>query len=259
MAFVNNCVQAPEPVILENELYGPEPYDLNFVFPIPPELSTNKLRLIPFIPRVHAAAYLTGTRGHESMFKYMSVALEYPADLLRFVERHRRDKNDFMFAAIDTTRPDSNHPEWEGSLAGLFGLLETDKTSLVAEIGPAIVLPAFQRTHVSSHAVGLLLKYILELPPSGLGFRKVKWAAPPINAASNNLAKRMGFKLEGVLRWKCVLPVVEGYQKVGKEARAGDAGNGLLGRDTSNEWAFCWDDWEEGGRGLVERAFARVA
>jgi hypothetical protein len=69
----------------------------------------------------------------------------------------------------------------------------------------------------------------------------------------------MGFKLEGVLRWKCVLPVVEGYQKVGKEARAGDAGNGLLGRDTSNEWAFCWDDWEEGGRGLVERAFARVA
>ena len=56
-----------------------------------------------------------------------------------------------------------------------------------------------------------------------------------------------------------MLPVVEGYQKAGKEARAGDAGNGLLGRDTSNEWALCWDDWEEGGRELVERAFARVA
>ena len=227
-------------------------------FQSPPELFTNKLRLIPFIPRVHAAAYLDGIRGHESMFKHMPFALEHPADLLRFVEKCRRDKNDFLFAAIDTTRPDSNHPEWEGSLAGLFGLLDTDKTRLVTEIGPATVLPSFQRTHVGSHAVGLLLKYILELPPSGLGFRKVKWVASPINAASSNLAKRMGFKLEGVLRWKYVLPVVEGYQKLGKEARVGDAGNALLGQD-SNEWALCWDDWEESGRALVERAFARVA
>ena len=54
-----------------------------------------------------------------------------------------------------------------------------------------------------------------------------------------------------------MLPVVEGYQKLGKEARADDAGNSLLGRD-SNEWALCWDDWEESGRELVERAFARV-
>ena len=123
MAFVNNYVQAPEPVILENELYGPEPYDVNFVFPIPLELSTNKLRLIPFIPRVHAAAYFDGIRGHKSMFKYLSLALEYPADLLRFVERHRRNENEIMFAAIDTTRPDSTHPEWEGALAGFFRAL----------------------------------------------------------------------------------------------------------------------------------------
>ncbi|KAH0828043.1 acyl-CoA N-acyltransferase [Lanmaoa asiatica] len=256
MAFVNNYT--PEPEIAEHELYGPEPYDLNFVLPIPPVLSTNKLRLVPFIPRVHAAAYLDGVRGHESMFRYIPMALEHPDEFLRYVEQRRRDKNCFLFAALDTTRLDSNHPEWEGSLAGLFGFLETNKTKLVTEVGPAIVLPAFQRTHVGSHAVGLLLKYILELPPSGLGFRKVKWAASPINAASNNIAKRMGFKLEGVLRWKYVLPAVEGYQKSGKEARTGDAGNGLLGRD-SNEWALCWDDWEEGGRELVEYAFASIA
>ncbi|KAF8557686.1 acyl-CoA N-acyltransferase [Imleria badia] len=254
MAFVNNYT--PEPAILENELYGPEPYDPNFVLPIP-ELSTNKLRLIPFIPRVHAAAYIDGIRGHESIFKYMSIALEHPTDFLRFVEECRRDKNVLLFAAIDTTRPDSNHPGWEGSLAGLLGLFGGDKTGLVTEIGPAIVLPAFQRTHVGSHTVGLLLKYALELPPSGLGFRKVKWTASTINDASNNLAKRMGFKLEGVLRWKFALPVVEGYQKLGKEARAGDAGDGLLGTDTT-VWGLCWDDWEESGRVLVERAFARI-
>ncbi|KAI9571203.1 hypothetical protein HD554DRAFT_262094 [Boletus coccyginus] len=258
MAFVNSYSQAPQPAILENELYGPEPYDLNFVLPIPSELSTSKLRLVPFIPRVHTAAYLDGVRGHESMFKHMPIVLEHPTDFLRFVEKCRRGESTCLFAAIDTTHPDSDHPEWEGSLAGLFGLLGTDRTRLVTEIGPAIVLPAFQRTHVCSHAVGLLMKYILELPPSGLGFRKIKWAASPVNATSNNVAERMGFKLEGVLRWKYVLPVLEGYQKVGKEARTGDAGNGLLGRD-SNEWALCWDDWEESGRELVERAFARVA
>lgn len=256
MAFVNNYT--PEQEILESELYGPEPYDINFVLPVPPSLSTSKLHLVPFIPRIHVSTYLDCVRGHESMFKYIPIALEHPSDFLRFLESRRRDKTAVMFAAIDRTRPDPNHPDWEGSLAGLFGLAETDKTMLVIEIDPAIVLPAFQRTHVSSHAVGLLLKYILELPPSGVGFRRANWTVSPINVASNNLAKRMGFKLEGVFRWKYIVPAVEGYHKLGKEARAGDAGSGLLGID-SNELALCWDDWEESARELVERAFAREA
>ncbi|KIK93435.1 hypothetical protein PAXRUDRAFT_828997 [Paxillus rubicundulus Ve08.2h10] len=256
MAFVNNHV--PESKITEAELYGPEPYDLNFVLPVPPVLSTDKVRLVPFIPRIHAPAYFDAIRGYETMYQYIPVVLEYPSDFLRFVETCRRDKTSLMFAVIDTTRPDPKHPEWEGSLAGMFGLIGTDTTNLVTEIGPAIVLPAFQRTHVSSHAVGSLLKYVLDLAPSGVGFRRVKWGAAPHNIPSNNLARRMGFKFGGILRWRYVLPTVEGYQKWGKEARAGDAGNGLLGRD-GNEWVLCWDDWEEGGRELVERALARVA
>ncbi|KAF9229873.1 acyl-CoA N-acyltransferase, partial [Melanogaster broomeanus] len=246
------------PEVSEEELYGPEPYDLNFILPVPPVLSTDKLRLIPFIPRVHAAAYFDAVRGHETMYQYMPVPLENPSDFLRTLEMCRRDKTAVMFAVIDTTHPDAKHPEWEGSLAGMFGLLHTDKTSLVTEIGPAIVLPAFQRTHVASHAVGLLLKHVLDIAPSGLGFRKVKWVASPSNLPSNKLAQRMGFKLEGLIRWVLVMPRVEGYQKDGKEARAGDAGDGLLGRD-SNALAVCWDDWEEGGRELVQQAFARVA
>ncbi|KAF9241846.1 acyl-CoA N-acyltransferase [Melanogaster broomeanus] len=255
MVFVNNY--SPEPEISEEELYGPEPYDLNFILPVPQVLSTDKLRLVPFIPRVHAAAYFEAVRGHETIYQFMSVALEYPSDFLRFIEMCRRDKTAVVFAVIDTTRLDPKHPEWEGSLAGIFGLLQTDKTNLVTEIGPAIVLPAFQKTHVASHAVGLLLKHILDIAPSGMGFRKVKWTAFPLNLPSNKLAQRMGFKFEGLIRWTCVIPRVEGYQKDGKEVRAGDAGDGLLGRD-SNVLAVCWDDWEEGGRELVEQAFARV-
>ncbi|KAF9241845.1 acyl-CoA N-acyltransferase [Melanogaster broomeanus] len=214
MLFVNNC--SPELEISEEELYGPEPYDLNFVLPVPPVLSTNKLRLVPFIPRVHADAYFDAVRGHETMYQYMPHALEYPSGLLRYIEMRRRDETAVVFAAIDTTRPDPKHPEWEGSLAGLFGLSHTDKTSLVTEIGPAIVLPAFQRTHVASHAVGLLLEHLLDTAPSGLGFCKVKWAVSSSNLSSNKLAKRMGFKFEGLIRWTHVMRRVEGYQKVGK-------------------------------------------
>jgi len=187
------------------------------------------------------------------LFENMPVPIE---DFLRYIEERRRDKKRMMFAAIDITRPDVNHPKWEGSFAGLFGLGDTNKGRLSVEIGPAVVLPAFQRTYVAAHALGLLLKYMLDLPPFGLGFRRVKWSATPANTPSNNLAKRLGFKKEGVTRWKWVVP--EGYQKLGNEARKGDAGNGLLGTD-NNDWAVCWDDWEEGGRELVERVIAKVA
>ncbi|KAG9316814.1 hypothetical protein JVU11DRAFT_2879 [Chiua virens] len=249
MAFVNNY--ASEPEIPVSELYGPDPYDLNFIFPIPLVLSTDKLRLVPFVPRVHAVAYFDGIRGHESMFQHMPIAVEQPTSFLRFTEACRRQKGSLLFA-IPTTLSGKAH------LRACSGFWKPVHGPSPQKSDPAIVLPAFQRTHVASHAVGLLLKYILELPPSGLGFRRVKWSASPINTASNNLAKRMGFKLEGVMRWKFTLPTVEGNPRPGKEARAGDAGNGLQGRD-SNEWGLCWDDWEEGGRELVERAFARSA
>ncbi|KAF9243087.1 acyl-CoA N-acyltransferase [Melanogaster broomeanus] len=188
MVFVNNY--SPEPEISEEELYGPEPYDLNFILPVPLVLSTDKLRLVPFIPCVDAAAYFEAVRGHETIYQFICVA----------------DKTAVVFAVIDTTRLDPKHPELEGSLAGIFGLLQTDKTNLVTEIGPAIVLPAFQKTHVASHAVGLLLKHILDIAPSGLGLRKVKWTAFLLNLPSNKLAQRMGFKFEGLIRWTCVIP-----------------------------------------------------
>jgi len=56
---------------------------------------------------------------------------------------------------------------------------------------------------------------------------------------TNSLAKQTGFKLEGMLRWNCMM---EGYQKVGKEAREGDVGDDLLGRI----------------REILERAFTRM-
>ncbi|KAH7922031.1 hypothetical protein BV22DRAFT_686965 [Leucogyrophana mollusca] len=252
---------APD-IVADADLYGPDPYDLNFIYPVPKELSTSKLKLVPFIPRLHGEAFLEGTRGKESMFKLMPLALEGPGDFLRCVESFmRRDKLHVLFAVIDTTRPDTTRPTLGGSLAGAIGLIHTVPDALVTEIGPVIVLPAFQRTHVGSHAVGLILRWAFELPSAaspGLGMRRVTWVTGLMNAGSSGLAMRMGLKYEGLMRWACGMPEVEGFPKEGgKPSREGDPLPGLQGRD-SLLYAQCWDDWEGGGRELVERAFARV-
>jgi len=247
MAFVNRY--KPADPVKDHELYGSEPYDVNFVFPVSSTLSSDKVRLVPFVPRIHAAPYIDGIRGYESMYEHMPVVLEHLRGFLCAVELFRRGAGNILFGnyRLDFTCPDPDHAEWGGSIAGMIGLLDTDETHLVTEISPVVVLPAFRRTHVGSHAVGVLLRYTLDVAPAGLGLRKVKWGSSPHDMASNNLAKRMGFKFGRVCRWNCTLPRVEGYPKVGKDGRKGDAGNGLLGQDR-NEYAICWDDWENGGK-----------
>ena len=59
MSYVNNYVQSPPaPPLSESELYGPTPYDINFAYPLYEEtLRSDGLKLVPFVPRVHAATY----------------------------------------------------------------------------------------------------------------------------------------------------------------------------------------------------------
>ena len=75
----------------------------------------------------------------------------------------------------------------------------------------------------------------------------MSWSAHPRNAPSIKLATRLGFRQEGVLRW---LFVLQELLRVGNEVkREGDEG---WGRDNVC-LAICWDDWELGGRSLVEQ------
>ena len=113
------------------------------------------------------------------------------------------------------TRVSSDAPIAVGhALAGTIGYLNAAPESASVEIGYAIVLPTYQRTFVSTRAIGLLLQYALELPEDksqdndlggggGLGLRRVQWQAYANNAASIRAAQRMGLKLEGIHR--CVV------------------------------------------------------
>ena len=181
----------------------------------------------------------------------------------------RKSPGNTLFAIFDKTKrntsiigdgtrtvPEEEQPD--EALAGLIALLYSSSTNLVTEIGGVMILPPFQRTHISSNATGLLLQYALNLPsqsPPGLGLRRVVWQANVLNKSSVHLAERMGFRLEGVLRWERVLP--PGKQEVGQTPREGDPRRDYVGRDTAL-LALCWDDWENGGREKVNLIMQRV-
>ena len=63
-----------------------------------------------------------------------------------------------------------------------------------------------QRTHVLTHAAGLVMRRILDMPEQGgLGLRRCQWKTTSLNLPSQNAAKRLGYTPEGVLRAAQVL------------------------------------------------------
>lgn len=140
------------------------------------------------------------------------------------------------------------------TLAGLIGFLNSSVANLCTEIGFIVTLPAFQRTHVTTNAVGLLLHYALDLPElGGLGLRRVQWQASASNQRSVDAAIKLGFRFEGVQRWQRALPSAKSkaVSSNGIPLRGGDPRRENPGRDTAI-LAICWDDWEEGCRERVD-------
>lgn len=143
----------------------------------------------------------------------------------------------------------------EGTFAGTSGLTDASLSESRAEIGFAIVLPKFQRTFVNSDACCLLLKHLLDPVEGGdLGLRRVQWQANSKNQASIRAAQRLGFTLEGIMRWQRVC--TENKKCISEEN--GERTEGLPREDVEGRklgpgrhsamLALCWDDWLDGGR-----------
>ena len=164
-----------------------------------------------------------------------------------------------LYAVIDKTKPTpSPTNDQEGALAGVIGYLNSSVEHESTEIGFVIILPAFQRTHVTSNAIGLLLHYALDAPEQGgLGMRRVQWQANSVNGLSRKVAERMGFESEGVMRWHKIFKDGVARGKVGNGRGTPEgAEEGDLGRDTAI-YRLCWDDWEDTGREKVRRVMGR--
>jgi RimJ/RimL family protein N-acetyltransferase len=229
-----------------------ESYDLNFSIPLPPTLETPRVKLTPFVPSIHGEPFFAAFHKDSELGRYLPVAFPTYPDLLLFLESFVRvDPNCITFAIIDKTKEQENK-DLTHCLAGMIGVLNCSSKNLAVEIGPVIVLSAFQRTFVGTNAIGAILKHWLNVPSEGgLGFRRICWTANPYNEASIRAAERMGLKREGVLRWTWCLP----EDRVGKEA--GKERGEKLGRD-SVLLSICWDDWENGAKDNVEKLIARV-
>lgn len=244
MAFVNNY-KPSQPA----SSAPPGPYDINFNLPLPPTLETDRIKLIPLIPSIHVEPYFAASQVDPTFARYLPISFPNLASFHFFAEFIRTDPTSVLFIIIDKTK--SNYDEnLRESIAGIIGLLHASPQNLSVDIGPVIILPGFQRTFVSSNAIGALLRYCLNLPSDGgIGFRRVSWTANPDNTASIRAAERMGLKQEGTLRWTWVLPL----DKEGKQANGRGEGPG---RD-SVLLSVCWDDWEGGVREHVDKLINR--
>lgn len=167
------------------------------------------------------------------------------------------DPTRMLYTIIDKTHPPSAEDD-SGALAGVIGYLNSSTTNLSTEIGFVVTLPPFQRTHVTSNAIGLLLQYALE-PGSrrGLGLRRVQWQCNSMNEASKRTAARMGFRFEGVLRWDRIFAQGRLNGKEGNKRGLPPGANADdLGRDTVM-YSLCWDDWEQGAREAMQTIMDR--
>ncbi|KAI6131757.1 acyl-CoA N-acyltransferase [Pisolithus thermaeus] len=229
-------------------------YDVNFHFPVR-ELQNDRVKLVPFATVPHAELFFQGSVNYPELYQYLPYGPYESAT--KFVEtliegRIRPNPANTLYAIIDKTRshPDSPSPS-QADFAGVIGYLNTDVSNLKTEIGFIKILPPFQRTHVTTNAIGLLMQYALNQPSyvhaPGLGLRRVQWQANALNLKSIRVAERIGFKREGTLRWDRALPVGEGKVGNGAQLREGDPKPEKVGRHTTI-LATCWDDWESGGR-----------
>jgi RimJ/RimL family protein N-acetyltransferase len=245
-----NSFKAPDMPAFSPGYYGPDPYDINWIMPLhEATLESDRVKLTPFIPSLHAREYAEQSAAHPDLHRWFPIDLSSLDNILTQVEFLMRCRPMcILFAIIDKTRGG------DGALAGVIGLVNTMPFNLSTEIAWAVVFPAFQHTYVASNAIGLLLRYCLERPGApqkpGLGFRRVQWSAFTENQASCAVAKRMGFREEGVLRWTWVLR--GGMEGNGIPPRNGDPEGSRPGRD-SVAFSMCADDWEDGGREHVQR------
>lgn len=243
-------------------------YDLNFVFPVPPPLSSNGVSLVPLIvstlrpssssaygltrslqPSLHAEQLYPLLAAAPEVYLYLPYGpfADLPA-FLTWLETVRRDSTTLLFAILDLSRGPAP------VLAGIMGVLKSSRENRMSEIGHIAILPQFQRTHANTHAVALLLRWLFD----DLHLRRVQWFANARNVPSINAAKRMGLAFEGEKKWDRVIAVgKEGGDEVPAWAAEEEARERRGKGRHSAVLGLGWDAWRESGSAHVDALMRR--
>ncbi|CAE6335302.1 putative protein YIR042C OS=Saccharomyces cerevisiae (strain ATCC 204508 / S288c) GN=YIR042C PE=4 SV=1 [Rhizoctonia solani AG-1 IB] len=259
MSFINDYTP-PSPKGPINLPDPTKPYDVNFCFPVK-DLETDRVKVVPYIPHLHATALFNAITANPEVMRYMPCST--PATLEEFEVfcevSYRLDTSRCLYVVLDKTKlapgDETNTEKVTEALLGTLSYINASRELSTIEPGFIIIFPRFQRTHVNTHAVGLLMQYALNRPSEGgLGLRRCQWQAHASNLPSPKAAERLGFKPEGILRWNRALPA---ERESSAPFRADDS-LGVPGRHTAM-LAICWDDWENGGKEHLQRLMDRKA
>lgn len=229
-----------------------------FHFPIRVPISNDRVKLVPFEPDLHATTFVAQTRDHPELFTHTPFGPFDTADnftslffggsdsLISF-----HDPEHFLFAIKDRTRTPSPE-DADGELAGIIGFIHASEKLRSVEIGPVVVLPRYQRTHVTSNALGLLLGYAF----TSLELVRAEWVCHALNLASIKTAERLAFERVGVVPYHFCFPL---GRRTGKVGNGGPLPPGSdpddLWRDTAL-YSLSWDLWAR-SREKVEAVMRR--
>ncbi|EIW73481.1 hypothetical protein TREMEDRAFT_70975 [Tremella mesenterica DSM 1558] len=255
-----------------------EEYDHNFVFEVRP-LTSDRVELVPFI--------------EPTIKRWLGMDFCTLEDVGEWVEKTIRQEPSAMFFAIYSDAPGSHKPtprkEWE--FAGVIALINVHKADMIAEPGHIQIAKPYQRTHVLTHAVGLILHHILDSPivmtsyrpevieaggcldismdgagkkelgvtkktlSGSLGLRRCQWFTNSLNDKSRAAALRLGFTFEGLIRNHRLLP--DGKEG-SRDPRPDSYNPNTRGRDS---WlaSIIWEDWEgaDGKRAHIDSLMSR--
>jgi RimJ/RimL family protein N-acetyltransferase len=207
-------------------------------------LENSLVALQPFDPQIHSVPLLEVINANPGLFTYIDFpVMKTEADFLtEFYDNISASPEDCLYAVFDKTAGRGEDTA-RSNYAGILSLNATSPVNAATEVG-AIIFPGFQRTHVASNAIGLILLWTLD-PPSagGLGLRRVEWRTHAENQASRKFALRMGFELEGILRWQRVSPTKVALPVDELEKRNGTKGE-MPGRHTA-VYSIVWDEWDD--------------
>lgn len=234
-----------------------------FHFPIDTPIANNRVKLVPFDLDLHGAAFIAQSADHPELWANMSFIPFTTVNELK--ESFTRPDTILSlsnpahttFAIIDKTR-DRSPEDPEGELAGMVAYIYTSKVHLSSEIGAIVVLPPYQRSHVTSNTVGLMLQYAFTpAEDGGLGLQRMQWHCSTANAASAKVAERMGFEKVGVIPYHMKFPLGKRHGKLGngKPLPPGSHPDDVW-RDTFY-YSLSWDVWEDEARDKVEKAMSR--
>ncbi|CAN8096785.1 unnamed protein product [Discula destructiva] len=234
-----------------------------FYFPLEMPIANDRVKLVAFDAELHSTAFVGQSSPHPELFHHM------PGGYFESVEELRSlilepgsilsnsNPGGYLFAIIDLTREPSAEDDG-GQLAGMIAYINTSEVNRSTEIGAVVVLPKFQRTHVTTNAVGLLMQRAYASPKNGgLGLARTEWKCNAANLASVKVAERLGYQKVGMIPYHMNFPLGKRTGKVGngKPLPPGSHPDDLW-RDTLY-YSLSWDLWDAEARSMVEKAMTR--